>query len=339
MTDSCANFNRRQMLLGLLAAAGTGTAWANTAWPNKAIRMIVPGPAGSGGDIFARMLLPPLQSSLKESLYVENKAGANGIIGNDHVAKAQADGYTLLFSPSSSIAINPIIQPKMPYDAMRDLAPVAQVGAAGVLLVANPATGFKNLADMVQYAKAHPGRLAYGSWGSGSTGHLVMEGIKAHYGLDMPHVPYKGTAVELGDLLANTIGVGFMDIASPIPHVRSGKLRALGATGSARGPALQDVPTLTEQGYTFDADGWYGVFAPAKTDPQDHRPPQCRSGPGAGQPRDEGQVCRAEHADPRAQVGRRVQPGRQERHGAVAAAGQGGQAQGRLSDARGRLRS
>lgn len=268
MTDSYASFNRRQMLLGLLAAAGAGTTWANTAWPNKAIRMIVPGPAGSGGDIFARLLLPPLQQALKESLYVENKAGANGIIGNDHVAKAQGDGYTLLFAPSSSIAINPIIQPKMPYDAMRDLAPVAQIGAAGILLVANPATGFKNLADMVQYAKAHPGRLAYGSWGSGSTGHLVMEGIKAHYGLDMPHVPYKGTAVELGDLLANTIGVGFMDIASPIPHVRSGKLRALGATGSARGPALQDVPTLTEQGYSFDADGWYGVFAPAKTDPK-----------------------------------------------------------------------
>lgn len=262
------SLNRRQMLMGVLASTLTGTALANQTWPNKAIKIVVPGPAGSGGDIFARLLLPELQNALKGTLYVENKAGANGLIGNDNVAKAQPDGYTVLFTPSSSIAINPLIQRKMPYDAMRDLQPVAQVGAAGILLVANPATGLRNLADMVKYAKANPGKLAYGSWGSGSTGHLAMEGIKEHYGLDMPHVPYKGTSVELGDLLANNIGVGFMDIASPVPHMRSGKLVALGATGSARGPALPDVPTLTEQGFKFDADGWYGIFVPSKTDPQ-----------------------------------------------------------------------
>ncbi len=261
------SINRRQLLTGMLVSAAGIPALANATWPSKAIKIVVPGPAGSGGDIFARLLLPSLQSSLKESLFVENKAGANGIIGNDNVAKSQPDGYTLLFTPSSSIAINPIIQPKMPYDAMRDLVPVAQVGAAGILLVANPTAGLKSLADMVKYAKENPGKLAYGSWGSGSTGHLAMEGIKAHYGLDMPHVPYKGTSVELGDLLANNISVGFMDIASPIPHIRSGKLVALGATGSARGPALPEVATLTEQGYKFDADGWYGVFLPAKTNP------------------------------------------------------------------------
>ncbi len=260
--------NRRELLLGLLASAAAGPALANKTWPSKAIKIVVPGPAGSGGDIFARLLLPALQGSLKEPLFVENKVGANGIIGNDNVAKAQPDGYTVLFTASSSIAINPIIQARMPYDAQRDLTPVAQVGAAGILLVANPATGLKTLADMVKYAKANPGKLAYGSWGSGSTGHLAMEGIKAHYGLDMPHVPYKGTSVELGDLLANNIGVGFMDIASPVPHIKSGKLVALGATGSARGPALPEVPTISEQGYKFDADGWYGIFVPAKTDPQ-----------------------------------------------------------------------
>ena len=262
------SIDRRQMLVGMLAVAAGQHAFANTAWPHKAIKIVVPGPAGSGGDIFARLLLPSLQSTLKESLFVENKAGANGIIGNDNVAKAQPDGYTVLFSPSSSISINPIIQPKMPYDTARDLVPVAQIGVSGILLVANPALGIKTLADMVKYAKANPGKVAYGSWGSGSTGHLAMEGIKAHYGLDMPHVPYKGTAVELGDLLANNIGIGFMDIASPVPHIRSGKLIALGTTGSARAPAIQDIPTLTEQGYKFDADGWYGVFLPAKTDPK-----------------------------------------------------------------------
>ena len=118
---------------------------------------------------------------------------------------------------------------------------------------------------MVAYAKANPGKLAYGSWGTGSSGNLAMEGIKAHYGLDMPHVPYKQLVTESTDLIANNISVGFMDIASPIPHMRSGKLVALGQTGSRRWPASMDVPTLGEQGYRFEADGWYGVFAPAGT--------------------------------------------------------------------------
>ena len=158
-----------------------------------------------------------------------------------------------------------MIHPKLPYNAEKDLVPVTQVGAAGILLMANPSTGFKNLADMVAYAKSHPGKLAYGSWGTGSSGHLAMEGIKAHYGLDMPHVPYKTIVTEVTDLIANNISVGFTDIASPIPHMRNGRLVALGQTGSQRWPATQDVPTLAEQGYKFEADGWYGVFAPAGT--------------------------------------------------------------------------
>ncbi|EWM45825.1 tripartite tricarboxylate transporter receptor family protein [Bordetella holmesii 70147] len=164
--------------------------------------------------------------------------------------------------------LNPVVLPSLPYDTEKDLIPVAQVGAAGILLVANPSTGFKNLADMVAYAKANPGKLAYGSWGTGSSGHLAMEGIKARYGLDMPHVPYKQLVTESTDLIANNISVGFMDIASPIPHMRAGKLVALGQTGSRRWPASMDVPTLAEQGYTFEADGWYGVFAPAGTPPE-----------------------------------------------------------------------
>lgn len=127
------------------------------------------------------------------------------------------------------------------------------------------AGGQSRRADMVAYAKAHPGKLAYGTWGNGSSGHLTMEGIKAHYGLDMPHVPYKALSTEVSDLLGNNISVAFTDIASPIPHMRSGKLVALGTTGSQRWPATQDVASLTEQGYKFDADGWYGVFAPAST--------------------------------------------------------------------------
>ncbi|WP_377484835.1 Bug family tripartite tricarboxylate transporter substrate binding protein [Ottowia pentelensis] len=242
-----------------------GAAAQPDGWPNRPIRLVVPGSPGSGMDIYARMIGVPLQAALKQPVVIDNKAGANSIIGNDAVAKAAPDGYTFLLTPSSAIAINPLVQAKMPYDTEKDLLPVAQVGAAGILLIANPKSGFKNLQDMIGYAKANPGKLAYGSWGNGSSGHLAMEGIKAHYGLDMPHVPYKGTATEVQDLLAGNIMVGFTDIASPIPHVRAGKLVAIGATGSARGPALPEVPTVKEQGYNFDADGWYGVFAPAGT--------------------------------------------------------------------------
>lgn len=256
----------RRATLGLALVPLGGTLRAQTGdWPSRPIKLIVAGPAGGGMDAYARMLAAPLEQALKATIVVDNKVGANSIIGNDAVAKSPPDGYTFLFTPSSAIAINPIVQPKMPYDTARDLVPVAQVGAAGILLLSNPASGFKNLQDMVRHAKANPGKLAYGTWGIGSTGHLAMEGIKAHYGLDMPHVPYKGTPPLVNDLLADNIRVGFTDIASPVPHVKAGKLVALGATGSGRGPALPDVPTVTEQGYKFDGDGWFGVFAPRGT--------------------------------------------------------------------------
>ncbi len=259
---------RRGFVLGGLAMAGSLRALAQGAggdWPARPIRIVVAGTAGAGGDIFARLIAAPLQNVLRQPVIVEPKPGANGLIACDTVAKAAGDGYTLLFAPSSAILINPVILDKMPYDPKKDLVPVTQVGAAGILLVANPATGFRNLADLVAHARAHPGKLAYGSWGTGSSGHLVMEGIKAHYGLDMPHVPYKTLTGEVADLIGNNIGVGFTDIASPIPHIRAGKLVALGTSGSQRWPATRDVPSLTEQGYRFDADGWYAVFAPAGT--------------------------------------------------------------------------
>lgn len=250
--------------VSLMLAFGAG---AQTDWPTRPIRLVVPGPPGAGMDIFARLIQNPLQIALKQPVIIDNKAGANSIIGIDAAAKAAPDGYTIVMAPSSAVAINPILQAKMPYDMQKDLVPVAQIGAAGILLMTNPTSGFKSLADMVRYAKANPGKLTYGSWGNGSSGHLVMEGIKAHYGLDMPHLPYKGTAPVVLDLLTNTISVAFTDIASPIPQIRAGKLVAIGATGSGRGPALPDLPTLTEQGYKFDVDGWYGIFATAGTPP------------------------------------------------------------------------
>jgi len=259
--------SRRRLLAGAGLLALQGQTWASEAgaWPARPIRLVVPGPPGAGSDIFARLLSVPLQQALGQPVVVDNKPGANGLIGNDTVAKAAPDGYTILLSPSSAIAINPVIQPKMPYDTQKDLLPIAQVGAAGILLVANPATGIRSLADLVRQARANPDKLACGSWGNGSTGHLVLEGIKAQYGIGIAHVPYKGVSPLVTDLLGNIIGVGFVDIASPVPHIRSGRLLALGSTGSARGPALPEVPTLTEQGYRSDVDGWYGIFAPAAT--------------------------------------------------------------------------
>jgi tripartite-type tricarboxylate transporter receptor subunit TctC len=255
---------RRGLLAASLAALSPAV-FAQAGWPERPIRFIVAGPAGGGNDTFARLIATQLQASLKQTVVVENRPGANGLIGNDAVAKAPKDGLTFLFTASSSIAINPIVVPKMPYDTERDLVPVVQIGAGGILLMSNPASGLKNLQDVVRFAKANPGKLAYGTWGSGSTGHLVMEGIKEHYGLDMPHVPYKSTAAEVMDLLSDNVRLAFTDITSPLPHIRSGKLVALGATGSARGPALPDLPTLAEQGYKFDAEGWFGVFAPGGT--------------------------------------------------------------------------
>lgn len=255
---------RRTVLAASLATLTTRS-FAQAAWPDRPIRFIVAGPAGGGNDVFARMLAQQVSTSLKQSVVVENRPGANGLIGNDAVAKAPKDGYTYLFTASSSIAINPLVIAKMPYDTERDLTPVAQMGAGGILLMSNPASGLKTFQDMVRFAKANPGKLSYGTWGNGSTGHLVMEGIKQAYGLDMPHVPYKSTAAEVMDLLSDNLRIAFTDIASPLPHIRSGKLVALGATGSARGPALPELPTLAEQGYKFDAEGWFGIFAPGGT--------------------------------------------------------------------------
>ena len=260
---------RRRTCLGVAALLALPTlARASTSangWPARPIRLVVPGPAGAGMDIFARLISAHLNKALGQPVVVDNRPGANSLIGIDLAAKSEGDGYTLLLAPSSAIAINPVIYPKLPYDALKDLTPVAQVGAAGILLVAHPSTGFRNLGDLVRHAKANPDKLSYGTWGNGSTGHLVMEGIKSHYRVSMQHVPYKGSAQLVTDLLSQNMLVGFTDIASPVPHVRAGRLVALGCTGTARGPALPGVPTLKEQGYPFDKDGWYGVFAPAST--------------------------------------------------------------------------
>lgn len=258
---------RRRTFIASAACLAVPSVFAQAEWPSRPIKVIVPGPPGGAMDNLLRIIQLPLQESLKQPLVLDFKPGANSLVGMDAVAKAAPDGYTILIAPSSAVAINPIVLAKMPFDVQKDLVPVAQFGTGGALLVANPSANFKNLQDFVNYAKANPGKLSYGSWGSGSTGHLVMEGIKKQFGLFLPHIPYKTTAQEVTDLIAGTLPVGFTDIASPIPHIRAGKLVALGISGSQRAPALPDLPTLSEQGFRFESDGWFGIFAPAGTPP------------------------------------------------------------------------
>lgn len=261
---------KRRMILRLLAVspmlAAAGHASAETAWPAaKPIRLVVPTAPGGGTDIFARVIAEHLGKALKQPIVVENKSGANGMIGQDAVVRAHADGYTLLFTYTAAVAVNPAIQPKMSYDTLKDLKPVVQIGAGGNYLVVTSDVPARDLKSFVAWAKANPGKYSYGSWGVGSGGHLTMEALKMQTGIQLSHVPYRGTSPIHIDMQAGTIKVAFVDTVSSLPYLKTGKIRALAVSGSNRAPLTPDIPTMTEQGYPFDTDSWYGLFAPANT--------------------------------------------------------------------------
>lgn len=241
---------------------------ADEPWPAaRPIRMVVPSGAGSGTDIFARSFGARLAQALQQTIIYDNKAGANGIIGNDAGAKAAPDGYTLLFSNASAMALNPVIQPRLPYQTLKDLVPVVQIGSGGVLLVVSADFPARNLEGFVRHVKAHPDKLAYGTWGVGSTGHLSMEALKAKAGLSMNHVPYKTMGQIFTDMQGGMLSIAFVDAVSSLPLIKAGKIIPIGITGTRRTPRLPEVPTTQEQGYRLGADGWYGIFAPAGTAP------------------------------------------------------------------------
>lgn len=261
--------NRRRNLHALLSIASMAWlpshVWAHAApWPTRPLRMIVPGGAGSGSDLMARLFAEPLARILGQAVVVENRPGANGVIGNDLAAKAAPDGYTVLFSNASAVAVNAALRDTLPYDTFKDLTPVIQVSAGGVLLVAVAGTPVRDLASFVDYVREHPD-IAYGTWGVGSTGHLAMETIAHAKGLRMRHVPYKTMGQLLTDLQGSVIRLAFVDARSPVPLVKSGKLVPLAMTGTVRTPLLPEIRTLKEQGLDFDLDGWYGFFLPAGT--------------------------------------------------------------------------
>ena len=250
-------------LAAVLAGANAG-AFAQ-AYPNRAIHIIAPFPAGGGYDFLSRLLGAEMTKTFGQPVIVENKAGANGNIGTDAAAKSAPDGYTLLMGGNSPLSLNVGLYPKLPYDPVRDFEPIARVATQPNLFAANPKVPVKSVAELVQYAKANPGKLTYASNGNGSPQHLAAEQLKRMAGIDMVHVPYKGAAPTAAALLAGEVSVAFNIILLPLPHVRAGKLTGLAVASSKRSPLAPDLPTMAELGYPIDIDTWYGLVAPAGT--------------------------------------------------------------------------
>lgn len=235
-------------------------------FPRKAVRIIVPAAPGGGADIIARLIGQQLGKSLGQTFLVDNRPGAANIVGTEIVAKAQPDGYTLIVNTAGPMSINPLIYAKLPYDAMKDFAPITNVADTAFVLVVHPAVAAKSVADLIALAKAKPGQLAYASWGRGSANHLGTELFMMMSQVKLLHVPYKGSGAAMPDVIAGNVPIFFDTIASAVPQIRAGRLRPLGVSSLKRSPAIPEVPTVSESGLDgFDAGSWFGFFAPAKT--------------------------------------------------------------------------
>ncbi|WP_239644917.1 tripartite tricarboxylate transporter substrate binding protein, partial [Comamonas sp. B-9] len=263
--------NARRTVLQAITAASLGAAllpaaFAAEAFPNKPITMVVPFVAGGTTDILARIVGQSLGEELGQPVIIDNRAGAGGNIGGQFAARAPADGYTIFMGTVGTHAINEWLYKKMPFNPNKDFVPLTRVANVPNLLVANPAQPFKNVKELISYAQAHPGQVNFGSSGSGSSIHLSGELFKMMAKVDMIHIPYKGSAPAVTDLLGNQIAIMFDNMPSAIQHVRSGKLRPLAVTTAKRSPELPDVPTVAEAGVPgYEATSWFGLFAPTKT--------------------------------------------------------------------------
>lgn len=238
------------------------------AFPDKPITLVVPFPPGGPTDAMARTLAAEMKDRLGQPMVVENRAGAGGNIGAEYVARAAPDGQTLLFGTSGPLAINASLYRKIGYDPSKSFAPVIQVGHLPNILVVNPSVPATNVKGLIAYAKANPGKLSYASSGNGASSHLAGVLFNATAGVDLQHIPYKGTGPALNDLLGGQVSMSFTDLLTAIPYVKAGKLRALGVTTAARSQALPDVPTVAEQGVAgYDVSVFFGIVAPAGTPP------------------------------------------------------------------------
>ena len=239
------------------------------AFPNKPVRLVVPFPPGGPLDTVGRALAQKLTEAWGQSVIVDNRPGAGGNIGADLVAKAAPDGYTVVMGALSTHAVNPSLYAKMPYDAVKDFAPITLVAITPNVLVVNPSLPVNSVRELVAYAKANPGKLAFGSGSNGSAGHLAGELFKADTGTDLLHVPFKGAAPAMQALLSGDIQMMFDNLASASAQVKAGKLKALAVTTARRSPLAPDLPTMAESGVPgFDISTWFGLLAPAGTPPE-----------------------------------------------------------------------
>jgi tripartite-type tricarboxylate transporter receptor subunit TctC len=252
-------------LIGILVVLFASAALGADEYPARAVRVVVPFAPGGGTDIVARILGQQLSQKLGQSFVIENRPAGSGIVGADLVAKAPADGYTLLFA-FSSLSSSAKLFSHLPYDPIRDFAPVALATTSPLLAVVPASLPAKNIGEFIAHAKANPGKLNYGSSGPGSSPHLATELFLSMTGTQMTHIAYKGIAPAITALLANEVQFSLVPIAVGMPHVKSGKLRALGVAGSGRSSAAPDLPTIAESGLPgFEVIGWWGLLAPAKT--------------------------------------------------------------------------
>jgi tripartite-type tricarboxylate transporter receptor subunit TctC len=252
------------ILAAIMMAAGVSAARAET-WPSRPIKLINPWPPGGPADIVARPIIEKLGSALGQPVVMENKSGANGTIGANLVAKAAPDGYTLLFSHVGPIAISPAMQADLPYDPLKDLVAITQIVSGPTVLLVRSDLPITSVPTLIDYAKKNAGKLTYGSVGPGSTTHLAGEMLHVIAGIDIVHVPYKGAAPVLTDLLAGQIDMSFINVAGAMPHIQSGKVRALAVTTLKRSSVLPDLPTAAETLPGFEVNSWYGLMAPAST--------------------------------------------------------------------------
>jgi tripartite-type tricarboxylate transporter receptor subunit TctC len=259
------NQSWRRWALALVMACIAPSAFAQV-YPNHTIRLVVPFPAGGTTDILARDVAKKLTDTLGQPVVVDNRAGAAGNIGADIVAKAAPDGYTLLMGTVGTHAINPSLYAKMPYDHVKDFVPIVLVAGVPNVLVVNPSVPINSVADLIKLAKTKPGTINFASSGSGTSIHLSGELFKTMAGVDMTHVPYKGSSPALVDLMGGQVQIMFDNLPSSLALIKSGKLRAIAVTSQKRAPVLPDVPTVAESGLPgFEASSWFGILAPAGT--------------------------------------------------------------------------
>jgi len=253
------------VLAGAALALATATAGAQ-AWPNKPIRLISPFAPGGGTDITARLIAPRLSSALGQQVLVDNRGGAGGMVGVDIAAKSPPDGYTVVIGTIGNIAIAPSLYSKMAYDPIKDLVPITRAANALNVLVVHPSLPVKDVKGFIALAKAQPGALNYGSSGAGAADHLAGELFNMMAGVKMAHIPYKGGAPAMLDLLAGQVQLVFSTVSTAIGAVQSGRIRALGMAGNQRYERMPDLPTISEAGLKgFEVNNWYGLFAPAGT--------------------------------------------------------------------------